>query len=82
MARVSSTAQAVRNLTGGLDQLEVDATTVRALIMALDERFPGLGALVRERMAIAIDGEIHQDALAEPLAPDAEVVLIPRITAG
>jgi hypothetical protein len=33
-------------------------------------------------MAIAIDGEVHQDALGEPLRADSEVVLIPRIGAG
>lgn len=82
MPRVSSAAGAVRALTGGLDHFEVDASTVRALLAALDARFPGLGELAREQMAIAIDGEIHHDALAEPLAADAEVVLIPRIAGG
>jgi molybdopterin converting factor small subunit len=55
---------------------------VRALLAALEARHPGLGEHVRESMAIAIDGEIHQDALGEPLAADAEVVLIPRIGGG
>jgi sulfur-carrier protein len=82
MAKVSSSAQAVRDLTGGIDRFEVEATSVRALIAALEARFPGLGGLVGTRMALAIDGEIHHDALAEPLAPDSEVVLIPRIAGG
>jgi molybdopterin synthase sulfur carrier subunit len=82
MARVSSSASEVRALTGGIERFDVDADSVRALIAALEQRFPGLGELVSSRMAIAIDGEIHQDALAEPLAPDAEVVLIPRIAGG
>ena len=82
MARVSSTAQAVRDLTGGVTSFEVEASTVRALFTALDASFPGLGKLARDGMALAIDGEIYQDALAEVLAPDAEVVLIPRISGG
>ena len=82
MARVSTAAHAVRDLTGGIDRFDVDAASVRALVAALDERHPGLGDLVRDRMTIAIDGEIHHDALAEPLAPDSEVVLIPRIAGG
>ena len=45
-------------------------------------RFPGLGAHVEDSMAIAIDGEIHQDALGEALAPDAEVVFVPMIAGG
>lgn len=82
MARVLSAAGAVRALTGGLDRFEVDAPTVGALLAALDARFPGLGALVESQMAIAVDGVIHHDADPLPLAPDAEVVLIPRIAAG
>jgi len=82
MARVSTVAQQVRELTGGLDHFDIDAASVRALIAALDARFPGLGALVSAQMAIAIDGELHHDALDERLAPDSEVVLIPRIVGG
>ena len=82
MARVSTTAQAVRDLTGGVTDFDIPALTVRALFSALDARYPGLGELASSRMALAIDGEIHQDALTEALAPDAEVVLIPRIAGG
>jgi hypothetical protein len=33
-------------------------------------------------MAVAIDGEIHQDPGYQSLAPDSEVHLIPRIVGG
>jgi molybdopterin converting factor small subunit len=69
-------------LTGGLTAFDVEADTVRRLIAQLDARFPGLGAAVDGRMAVAIDGEIHQDAWTSPLAPDSEVYLIPRIGGG
>jgi len=82
MPRVSCASQEVRAFTGGLDAFEVQAADVRGLIAELERRFPGLGAHVERRMAIAIDGEIHQDALGAPLAPDSEVVLIPRIAGG
>lgn len=71
-----------RDLTGGLDGLDVDARSVRELVRMLEARFPGLGDLVEGEMALAIDGEIHQDALMEPLGPASEVVLIPRISGG
>ena len=82
MAHVVCASHDVKALTGGLDAFDVPAANVRELIAALERRFPGLGAHVEARMAIAIDGEIHQDAPATPLAPDSEVVLIPRIGAG
>ncbi len=82
MAHVVCASQEARAFTQGLDGFDVQARDVRGLIAELERRFPGLGAHVERRMAIAIDGEIHQDALAAPLAPDSEVVLIPRIAGG
>ena len=81
MAQVSISSDG-RGFTGGLAELEVDAPTVRGLILQLDQRYPGLGDYVQRRMAIAIDGEIHQDAYAEALGPDSEVFLIPKIGGG
>ena len=69
-------------LTGGASAFEVQAGTVRAMIDELDGRFPGLGELIDRRMAIAIDGEIHQDAWFAPIGPDSEVYLIPKIGGG
>jgi hypothetical protein len=37
---------------------------------------------VEERMAMAIDGEIYQDAYLAPLGPDSEIYLIPKIGGG
>lgn len=82
MARVVSISERVRELTGGLRSFEVEAASVRRLLAELERRYPGLGAHVEENMAIAIDGEIHQDALAEPLGPNSEVVLIPKLSGG
>ncbi len=82
MVYVSSVAQVVREFTGGLDHFEVEAESVRALLTACDQRFPGLGKYVREHMAMAIDGVLYQEALGEHLRPDSEVVLIPKITGG
>jgi molybdopterin converting factor small subunit len=82
MARVRTIAQAVRDLAGGRDQFDIPAASVRELIDRLEERHAGLGTLVREQLALAIDGELHHDAWHEPLAADAEVVLVPRLTAG
>jgi molybdopterin converting factor small subunit len=82
MARVSTIAQSVRDLAGGRDHFEVEACTVRALLDALDVRYPGLGVHVRQSMVIAIDGDIRHNAWNDTLAPDAEVVLVPGIVAG
>jgi molybdopterin converting factor small subunit len=80
--RVILPGSACRRFTGGQAEIQVEADTVRRLILELDRRFPGLGQQIEEGMAIAIDGEIFQDAYAAPLRPDSEVFLIPRIAGG
>ena len=40
----------------------MEATTFRQLVRELDKKYPGLGTQVEEGMAVAIDGEIFQDA--------------------
>jgi len=82
MPKVIVTGPAIQQFTGGRSELEVAATTFRRLVRELDERFPGLGKQVEEGMAVAIDGEIFQDAYSASFGEDSEVVLIPKIGGG
>jgi molybdopterin synthase sulfur carrier subunit len=68
--------------TNGQTEIDVVADTFRRLIHELNDRFPGLGTQVEEGMAIAIDGEIHQDAYGAVLKPDSEIYIIPKIGGG
>lgn len=63
-------------------EIDVEAASVGAMITALDALFPGFGDHIERRMAIAIDGEVHQDASGAPLRADSEVYLFPRICGG
>jgi len=82
MPKVVITGDAGRRFTGGVAELEVAATTFRRLVLELEARFPGLGKQVEEGMAVAIDGEIFQDAYSAQLRPESEIVLIPKIGGG
>jgi sulfur-carrier protein len=82
MPHVVMTGTAARRFTGGETEFDVEANTVRRMIAELDRRYPGLGEQIDESMAVAIDGEIFQDAYLAPLKPDSEVVLIPKIGGG
>ena len=82
MPKVVLSGNAGRRFTGGAAELEVAATTFRRLVLELDQRFPGLGKQVEDSMAVAIDGEIYQDAYAAELRPDSEIVVIPKIGGG
>jgi molybdopterin synthase sulfur carrier subunit len=82
MPKVVISGSSCQRFTAGKTELEVAATTFRRLVLELDERFPGLGKQVEESMAIAIDGEIYQDAYSVALKPDSEIYLIPKIGGG
>lgn len=82
MTRVVAACSSCRAFTGGESTFDVQADSVGRMIAELDRRYPGLGEHIERRMAVAIDGEIHQDALFAPLRADSEVVLIPRIGGG
>ena len=82
MPKVVISGTSCQRFTGGRTEFEVTADTFRRLVVELEQRYPGLGKQVEESMAVAIDGEIYQDAYMARLEPDSEVVLIPKIGGG
>lgn len=72
----------LRQLTDGETELDLDARDVRGVLRALGERFPRMAAHLEEGIAVAIDGEIYQDALFAPVRPDSEVHIMPKIGGG
>ncbi len=67
--------------TGGQRELVVPAADVRELLLALEALFPGSEAALA-RSAIAIDGQIHQDAYLETIGPESEVFFLQRLEGG
>ena len=67
--------------TGGLESFVIEAPRVRELMRELVARYPEIGKAL-DHMAVAIDGEIHNDAEFLPLKADSEVHLVPRIAGG
>lgn len=68
--------------TGGEAEFDLAARNVGQLFDLLAERYPDLAPLVEADLAVAIDGEIYQDALFQPIPPESEVHLLPRIAGG
>ena len=77
----------LQSLTGGVTQMQIAGNTVRALINALEERFPGFkdrllqDGDLRPDIAVAVDGEFAVD-LIERVHPDSEVHFVPPISGG
>ena len=69
-------------LTGGVAEFQLSATSVKQLFRQLSELHPALEPHLAEGVAVAIDGQIYQDALFQPIGPDSEVFLLPQIAGG
>ena len=81
MARVVLVGNLVQ-LTGGAATFDLAATSVKHLFELLAERHPALAPHLAEGVAVAIDGQIYQDTLHEPINPDSEVFVLPQIAGG
>ena len=82
MATVIINREIARQFTNGQTEIEVSSENVRAVIRELDGLFPGVGEVLKTDMAVAIDGDIYQNVLLEPVGPNSEVAFIPAIEGG
>lgn len=67
--------------TDGVREYESGARVYRDLISELTAKWPELSESL-ERTAVAIDGQIYQDALLEPIGEESEVFFMARIEGG
>jgi molybdopterin converting factor small subunit len=72
----------LKQFSGGVTELEVDAASIRRLLLELGTRFPDLAPHLEQGIAVAIDGQIYQDDLLRAIPPDAEVHILPQIAGG
>ncbi|MBX9588897.1 MAG: MoaD/ThiS family protein [Hyphomonadaceae bacterium] len=72
----------LRQHTGGVMELDVDAASVRQLFTRLGERYPALAPHLQQGLAVAIDGQIYQDALLQEIGADSDVHILPQIAGG
>jgi molybdopterin synthase sulfur carrier subunit len=78
----------LRDHTGGLTEIDVDGTTVRHIVAALESRFPGIrdrlcaGDQLRPGLAVAINGTVASTGLLQKVPADAELHFLPAIGGG
>jgi molybdopterin synthase sulfur carrier subunit len=81
MARVELVGN-LAQLTGGVAQFNLPAASIKELFAQLTALHPALGRHLEDGVAVAIDGQIYQDSLLEPIGPDSEVFVLPQIAGG
>lgn len=78
----------MRSLANDQETVEVAGETVRELVQALDERFPGIAerlveeGRLRPGLSVAVDGVVSNKGLREPVKPDSEVHFVPAMSGG
>ena len=72
----------LRPYAGGADTVELEAETIRDLFAALVAAHPGVEPFLKTGIAVSIDGVVYQNSPGQPIPPDAEVYLLPRLRGG
>jgi sulfur-carrier protein len=81
MARVTLIGP-LKVAAGASGPFEIDAPNVRALLRRVADRWPDLAPFLDGGIAVAIDGEIHQDDWLAEIRADSEVQILPPIAGG
>ena len=78
----------MRDLTNGEARVEAPGRTVRAVVEALDARYPGIrdrlyaGEKLAPTLAVAVDGRLSRLGLLQPVTEASEVRFLPAIEGG
>ncbi len=79
-----------RDRTGGNATIEVEGGTLRDTVRSLRQQYPALAEVlidevtgdIRGEIAVAINSEVTENGLLEPVPDDAEIYLVPAIAGG
>ena len=72
----------LKNITNGLDELEVEATSVKSLIAEMERQYPGIADALESGFALAIDGEVIANPGYEKLNKVSEVRFLSPLKGG
>ena len=72
----------LKNFTNGVEELEVEAASVKSLIAELDGQYPGIADALESGFALAIDGEVIANPGYEKLTKVSEVRFLSPLQGG
>lgn len=78
----------MQKLTEGQTQIAVEGATVRQVVEALEERYPGFkdrivaDDRIKTEIAVAVDGEVVAAGLRARVGPESEVHFLPALAGG
>jgi molybdopterin converting factor small subunit len=72
----------LKTAAGGTSEFDLEAGDIRELLTRLGELCPELKPRLDEGVAVSIDGRIYRNAWFEPVPPESEVFILPRMSGG
>jgi molybdopterin converting factor small subunit len=81
MARVVLVGN-LAQVTGGVAEFHLPARSVQQLFRQLEELHPAIAPHLESGIAVAIDGQIYQDALLQRIGTGSDVHILPQIAGG
>ena len=78
----------LRDLSGGIAELEIAGATVREVVAELERRFPGIeqrlcaGGELAPNLQVSIDGQLSRRGLDAKVQPASEVHFLPVFGGG
>ncbi len=67
---------------GGATEFEVEAATIREMLVRLGEQYPQLKPILDRGVAVAVNGTIYRGAFLAPIPEGAEVFILPPLVGG
>ncbi len=78
----------MQKLTHGQSQVQVEGSTIREVVNALEAAYPGFkerlceDGRIRPALAVAVDGEISNEGMRRKVSAQSEVHFLPAISGG
>ena len=78
----------MQSLTGGKQTVQVEGSTVRQVVEALEQSYPGMSARlvesgrIKPNISVAIDGEVTTLGMLQKVGENSEVHFLPAIGGG
>ena len=72
----------MRALAGGVEAVEVEASTFKEVLDALVVKYPSLKPQIDRGVSLAVDGLVYRNSWFTKVKPDSEVVLMPYMKGG
>lgn len=66
----------------GAPHFRIEARTIRDVLRGLAKAAPAIADRLDGGVSVSIDGRIYTEALFEPVCPENEIIILPRIAGG